>query len=270
MEITRVAREESSVDKDLQLYQICVDTLNEVQANAGDQFDLDDTRFYDLLIEHLQAKAMGAGLDFPKTTILDAVIQQWQMPDEPAWHPEIDDMPECHMDDLDGSELMISSSSEMLERIDEYINAVAMLQREYGAALSPDLIDQGAIAMVQEISSSARNERRMMSEKDALYAQAVQDWVIAELRQRQEARGYEYEHTSPESYAEALGVISELKQELLQDHEDPKLIAFVSTWHTEIHADLIEVSMVEMFNYGPAAKPHAGVLSVREEVNLHH
>lgn len=265
METARVAREESSVDEDSQLYRICVDTLNEVQANAGDQFDLDDTRFYDLLIEHLQARAMGAGLDFPRTTTLDGVIERWRTPeisDESAWHPEIGDMPKCHLDDLDGSELMIGSSSEMLEQIDWYMKAVAALQHKYGAVLSPDLIDQRAIAMVQEISSSARNERRMMSEKDALYAQAVQDWVIAELRQRQEARGYEYEHTSPESYAEALGVISELKQELLQDHEDPKLIAFVSTWHTEIHADLIEVSMVEMFNYGPAAKPHAQVLSV--------
>lgn len=265
METTHVACRELLVDEDPQLYRICADALNEVQANVGDRFDLNDASFYGLLIEHLQAKAMGAGLDFPRTTTLDGVIERWRTPeisDELAWHPEMSDMPECHLDDLDGSELMIGSSTEILKQVDEYMKAVAALQHEYGAVLSPDLIDQRAIAIVQEISSLARNERSTMSEKDALYAQAVQDWVIVELRRRQSARGYEYEHTSPESYTEVLEVISELERELLQDHEDPKLIAYVSTWYTEVHADLMATSMVEMFNYGPAAKPYAQVLSV--------
>lgn len=78
-----------------------------------------------------------------------------------------------------------------------------------------------------------------LSKQDKLYAQAVQDWTLDEVKQRIEARGgQDYDQADERAYLVLIDVLNALVDELKNDGEDEKLVTLATTWREEIAAEL--------------------------------
>lgn len=162
---------------------------------------------------------------------------------EPVVDEKTADMPqyvrgkfyEANLDD--GSDLYVVSPDELIDQINEYLDSLRELE-ESGVYLSDRAVDPEAVKRAREIKRQYEAQYAQMSEQDKLFAAAVQNWTIEEQRRREEARGFEFEHTSPESYSETITVLDELIAELEGDNEDEKLLELATTWRTELRSDL--------------------------------
>ena len=78
----------------------------------------------------------------------------------------------------------------------------------------------------------------LLSEQDKLYAQAVQDWAMDEIKRRVDERGHDYDQSDERAYLEMMDVLGTMVHELVEDNEDEKLITLAVTWREEVAAEL--------------------------------
>lgn len=142
--------------------------------------------------------------------------------------------------DPNGADLFVASYADRLDyalerrrRADARDDRVGDGMAVEATRLLKDLEDEAVAAQAEW---QERLDR--LSEKDKLYAQAVQDWTMAELRRRVEDRGYDYDQHDEQAYLEMMDVLGQLVAELERDGEDDNLIELAATWRQEVAAEL--------------------------------
>lgn len=106
-------------------------------------------------------------------------------------------------------------------------------------------------AELASLRSQLREQLDFMREQNRDYATAVQDWVLAEIDQRAEARGQEYDQEDFRGMKETVDILISLTGQLEQDQEDSQLIELADTWRQEITVDMdlwaadIEIKRIE-------------------------
>lgn len=167
----------------------------------------------------------------------------------PLWVEEDDDFPdprkvydeyETSGYDPNGADLIIAPYSERLAYALE-------LQRRAGER--DDRIGDGMAIEATNLLKDLEYEAQMaceelkerlalLSEQDRLYAQAVQDWTMDEIKRRIEVRGHDYDRADERAYLEMIDVLDTMVHELVEDNEDEKLITLATTWRQEVEAEL--------------------------------
>lgn len=90
-----------------------------------------------------------------------------------------------------------------------------------------------------------------LSDHDKKSAHGLQSWVLAELHEREQNRGKEFPHTSPDSYRETMTVLMDVIAELQEDGEDRDedgrvLLRLADVWYNETKAEL-ELALVHEY-----------------------
>ena len=167
----------------------------------------------------------------------------------PLWVEEDEDFPdprkvydeyETSGYDPNGADLIIAPYSERLAYALE-------LQRRAGER--DDRIGDGMAIEATNLLKDLEYEAQMaceelkerlalLSEQDRLYAQAVQDWTMDEIKRRIEVRGHDYDQADERAYLEMIDVLDTMVHELVEDNEDEKLITLATTWRQEVEAEL--------------------------------
>ena len=146
----------------------------------------------------------------------------------PTW----DDL---HPYSRDGSDLIIVDEGTLVDDIEQYLR---FLENKDVAELSLADIDTELIEDAARIEAELKARLDAMSEEDTLFAHAIQDWTLEELRKHEAERGYAHEQGSDESYLETVEVLETLLDQLVAEDEDARLIALTDVWREETLAEL--------------------------------
>ena len=143
--------------------------------------------------------------------------------------------------DPNGSDLIVAPYSERL---------AYALEMQHRAGERNDPVGDGMMAEATRLLRDLEYEAQVaadelkerfnaLSEQDKLYAQAVQDWTLDEVKQRIEARGgQDYDQADERASLELIDILDKLVDELKEDGEDEKLVTLATTWREEIAAEL--------------------------------
>lgn len=152
--------------------------------------------------------------------------------------------------DPNGSDLWVAPYSDRL---------AYALELQRLAGLREDRMSDGMMAESTRLLKDLEHEAKLMrddlkerldelSEQDALFAHAVQDWTMTELERRIEVRGYDYDQSDERTYLETMDVLDGLIEELERDEEDEKLIRLATTWRQEVAAELTVSSVRDAYS----------------------
>lgn len=146
--------------------------------------------------------------------------------------------------DIEGDDLAVYVEAPTLEEIQTLIEqAEKYLEQQ---TLSRERVDM----MLDDAEVTHRVlERRLdeMSETDKLYAEALQDWVLEDLRRKESERGEVYEQGSEESHRATVNTLEKLLMQLEDEKEDPRLIELAQVWRKETLAELSIARLRELY-----------------------
>ncbi len=142
-------------------------------------------------------------------------------------------------DTVHGSDLMIAMPGDRLAAIADEL--AALHDRHTRGELSINDVDWLTLKEhIREVHDTYRAQYEAMAEQDKEYAQAVQDWVVAEQLRRHPAYRVDDEAEDSldsearaqkllEKHLETIGIVEDLTAELVAEGEDEKLIHFADT-----------------------------------------
>lgn len=137
---------------------------------------------------------------------------------------------------LSGSDLDLESPEKVLSELETYLEWLR--KKTESDHLTVRDIEVSLLEDAEYVQQEFQRRLDELSEQDVLFAGAVQDWVIAESRKREAARGQAYDLSSVDNYRETIAILDMLIAELQQDEEDTALIEIAKVWRQETHAEL--------------------------------
>ena len=130
--------------------------------------------------------------------------------------------------EIDGSDLEVADPEEALSVISQRV--ISMQEKAAAGLLTHRDVDMWLTEAAVGVRDTFRGFLNQIREEHPLYTAAVQDWALNDLRSRQ--AGDEY--ATPESrHLELIEILTNVRDDLQRDDEDPTLIHIVELWREE-------------------------------------
>lgn len=130
--------------------------------------------------------------------------------------------------EIDGSDLEVADPEQALSIISQRV--ISMQEKAAAGQLTHRDVDMWLTETAASVRDTFRGYLNQIYEEHPLYTAAVQNWALSDLKRRKA----DDEYTTPESrHLELIEILTNVRDDLLRDDEDPTLIHIVELWREE-------------------------------------